>query len=68
MMRVRPADPTAVIRDPHTKQVLPAEGGDVPENSFWVRRLVAGDVVRVDDRMQPTGNEPIAPLTTRGGK
>ncbi len=66
-MRVKPADPDAVIRDPHTKLVLPAEGGEVPENAFWTRRLRAGDVVRVG-AATPVGNEPIASLTTRGAK
>lgn len=46
-MRVKPVDPSAKIRDPHTKQPLPKEGGDVPDNSFWNRRLLAGEVVRV---------------------
>lgn len=64
-MRVKPVDPDAVIRDPHTKRQLPAEGGDVPENNFWVRRLRAGEVVRIDELAQPVGDEPIAPLTTR---
>lgn len=67
-MRVKPADPSAVIRDPHTKRALPAEGGEVPEDNFWMRRLLAGEVVRIDENAQPTGNEPIRPLTTRGGK
>lgn len=67
-MRVKPVDPTAVIRDPHTKRPLPAEGAEVPENTFWVRRLRAGEVVRIDAPAMPTGREPIAPLTTRGGK
>ena len=66
-MRVKPVDPNAVIRDPVTLRPLPAEGGDVPENTFWVRRLRAGEVVRIDD-VTPTGREPVAPLTTRGGK
>ena len=64
-MKVKPVDPTAVIRDPHTKQQLPAEGGEVPENSFWTRRLLAGEVVRIDEPSLPTGSEPIKPLTTR---
>lgn len=64
-MKVKPVDPNAVIRDPVTRLPLPAEGGDVPENTFWFRRLRAGEVVRID---APVGNEPIAPLTTRGGK
>ena len=65
-MKVKPVDPTAVIRDPHTKRQLPAEGDDVPENTFLTRRLLAGEVVRIpDEPVTPRGNEPIAPLTTR---
>ncbi len=67
-MKVKPTDPNAVIRDPHTRTALPAEGADVPENSFWTRRLLAGEVVRIDAPATPVGNEPIASLTTRGGK
>ncbi len=65
-MKVKPADPTAVIRDPHTRLPLPAEGAEVPENVFWTRRVLAGDVVRIDERTPPTGVEPVSPLTTRG--
>ncbi len=64
-MRVKPADPTAVIRDPHTKRLLPAEGGDVPETSFWIRRLRDGSVVRAEEPAQHVRNAPLAPLTTR---
>lgn len=64
-MRVKPADPRAIIRDPHTKRPLPAEGREVPDNAFWRRRLMAGEVVRIDDPAAPTGGEPIAQLTTR---
>lgn len=64
-MKVKPTDPNAVIRDPHTKQVLPADGGDVPDSNFWMRRLLAGEVKRIDSPAQPTGNEPLASLTTR---
>lgn len=60
-MKVRPADPAAVIRDPITLMALPADGGNVPDSSFWRRRLAAGEVVRI-----PSGTEPVAPLTTRG--
>ncbi len=65
-MKVKPADPNAVIRDPHTKVPLPAEGGEVPDNNFWNRRLLDGSVVRIET--EPTGNEPVKPLTTRGSK
>lgn len=63
-MRVKPADPAAVIRDPVTLRQLPAEGGEVPDSTFWLRRLRAGEVVRID-QPEPTGREPITPLTTR---
>lgn len=62
-MRVKPVDPNAVIRDPHTRRPLPADGGDVPESSFWLRRLKAGEIEIV--RSAPTGREPVASLTTR---
>ncbi len=70
-MRVKPAISGAVIRDPHTKRPLPAEGGEVPDcSTFWRRRLLAGDVVLVvaPKTSKPTGREPVAPLTTREGK
>lgn len=72
-MRVKPVDPNAKIRDPHTMRPLPAEGGDVPDDNFWNRRLIEGDVVRIEaplaeESAPPVGNEPLAPLTTRKGK
>jgi hypothetical protein len=65
-MFVRPTDPSSTIRDPHTGRVLPAEGGEVPEDNFWVRRLRDGSVVLVEEVRPPTGAEPVTPLTTRG--
>jgi hypothetical protein len=69
MMRVKPAIPGAMVRDPVTKMPLPADGAEVQENSFWIRRLRDGDVVRVDNASStdavPTGREPTLPLTTR---
>ncbi len=59
-MKVKPVDPNAVIRDPITKLALPAEGGEVPENTFWTRRLMAGEVTRID--------QPAAAAPTRDGK
>jgi len=50
-MRVKPAEGRAV-RDPVTKQLLPAAGREVPENQFWRRRLRDGDVV-VDTAAAP---------------
>lgn len=62
-MRVKPAIPGAIVRDPHSKRQLPAEGGDVPDSSFWIRRLRAGDVVIVAEPTPRTA--PVTPLMTR---
>lgn len=64
-MNVKPARAGETIRDPHTKRALPAEGGRVPDSSFWLRRLRDGDVVVLTEPPMPTGLEPVAPLTTR---
>jgi hypothetical protein len=46
-MRVKPA-PGLSVRDPETKQLLPADGIDVPDDSIlWNKILNDGDVVLV---------------------
>jgi hypothetical protein len=60
-MRIRPAVPGAIVRDPETKRPLPPEGADVAETSYWLRRLRSRDVVLVE----PAGYEPVTPITTR---
>lgn len=79
-MKVKITNPAtaAGLKDPHTRRspfIHPETGevileADVPETSHWTRRLMAGEVTRVvdADAPAPTGNEPIASLTTRGGK
>jgi hypothetical protein len=62
-MKVKPANPGAVIPRPGHPTPLPAEGAEVPDNTFWRRLLIAGDVVSVDDKI--TGRESVTPLTTR---
>ncbi len=48
-MRVKPA-PGLSVRDPDTKQLLPAEGIDVPDDSIlWTKILSDGDVVLVSN-------------------
>lgn len=64
-MRVKPAKPNAVIRDPHTKRALPSDGGNVPDNTFWRRRLRDSEVVRIDDETAPLTIARVPPLTTR---
>lgn len=78
-MKVKLANPdsAAGLKDPHTKRspfIDPetqavVEVAEVPDNAFWNRRMIAGEIVRIDEdakqRKHPTGNEPVAPLTTR---
>lgn len=65
-MKVKPASPDVRVPYPQNPGMsLPADGDDVPESTYWVRRLIDGDVVRIDG---PSGSEPIAPLTTRGAR
>jgi hypothetical protein len=72
MMKVKPTNPGAVIRDPLTRRPLPAEGADVPESNFWLRRLADGDVTKVDEAKPARAAAPldnaVAPLTTRDAK
>ena len=59
--------------DPHTRhspfidQMTGAtvEVAEVPDDVHWTRRLLAGEIELVTESTQPTGREPIAPLTTR---
>jgi hypothetical protein len=42
--------PGVVVRDPHTKRVLPESGQLVLPTVFWTRRILVGDVlVRTHD-------------------
>lgn len=45
-MYVKPREGVRV-RDPDTKQHIPVTGREVPESSYWLRRLADGDVVEV---------------------
>lgn len=59
-MFVKPTKSDFVIRDPHTKRRLPKEGGHVPRNGFWLRRLLDKDV----SLAEPPKVAPAAEVTT----
>ncbi|HWX48126.1 MAG TPA: DUF2635 domain-containing protein [Roseomonas sp.] len=42
------------VRDPVTQHALSPEGREVPESTFWMRRLRDGDV-RLADAPKPAG-------------
>jgi hypothetical protein len=50
------------VRDPDSKQHIPAEGREVPESNYWLRRLTDGDVIVVDVG-QITDSEPTESVT-----
>lgn len=45
--------PGLTVRDPETKRPVPAEGAEVPQSGYWMRRLRDGDLV--------AGSPPKAP-------
>lgn len=52
-MRIKPA-PGLSVRDPETKQLLPADGIEVPDDSIlWTKILNDGDVVLVTAKSVP---------------
>lgn len=53
---LRPA-PGLTVRDPATKQPLPAEGAEVADTPFWRRRLRRGEVVKATAPRQSTKKE-----------
>lgn len=50
-MMMKPVDPNAVIRDPHTRRAIPVDGGNVPDNSFWARRWLAGETWKLEGKV-----------------
>jgi hypothetical protein len=57
-MRIKPA-PGLSVRDPVTKQLLPADGIEVPDGDiFWTRCLNDGDVVLVTPESPKQGSKP----------
>lgn len=36
--------PGVSVRDPNTKQYIPADGAEVERSSYWIRRQLAGEI------------------------
>ncbi|HFL4393807.1 TPA: DUF2635 domain-containing protein [Escherichia coli] len=60
MLKIKPAA-GKVIRDPLTMKLLAPEGEEKPRNSFWIRRLAAGDVVEVGSTENTADDTDTAP-------
>jgi len=54
-----------IVRDPLSGIAVPADGRNVPNNSFWRRRVKAGDVDEVQNVHKPVEKKA---KSTRGKK
>lgn len=56
-MFVKPK-PGLKVRDPKSLLHIPDSGAEVPEDSYWTRRLADGDVFRVESVQIPDSSSP----------
>ena len=52
------------VRDPRTRQPLPAEGAEVELGAYWMRRLADGDVRHADTR-KPSATKQSVTIISR---
>lgn len=62
-IRLRPAVPGAVIKDPRTGELLPEAGATVPADPYWIGLQLRGDVVPVEEKAVA---KPSKPNVTKG--
>lgn len=48
--KIKPAN-GLIVRDPISAQILPADGQEKEITNYWARRILAGDVVVVEDTL-----------------
>lgn len=60
-LTLKPAAIGLVVRDPVTRLPLAADGEDKPIDTYWCRRLAAGDVVAVTNQLPAQATTPGAP-------
>ena len=66
-IHVKPAEGRAAPDPDNNYALLPAEGGFVPDNAYWLRRYLDQDVIKVEAPEEPA---PVVVETkaTRGAK
>ena len=66
-LHVKPAEGRAAPDPGNNYALLPAEGGLVPNNAYWQRRLKDQDVIKIEAPGEPA---PVVATTkaTRGAK
>lgn len=53
-MKLRPARPDLIVRDPVTGAALPPKGKAVKIDAYWQRRLNVGDAVEATAKAKTT--------------
>lgn len=63
-LHLKPGRPGLVVRDPISKLKLAPDGGRVPNNQYWQRRIIAGDAVFVDESANRVDAQPRETITS----
>ena len=66
-LHVKPAEGRAAPDPDNNYALLPAEGGLVPDNAYWQRRLKDQDVIKVEAPAEPASVVATTKVT-RGAK
>ena len=65
---VKPAEGRAAPDPEKGYQLLPKEGGFVPNNAYWQRRLKDEDVIKPEAPEEASAPELVAPKAVKGSK
>lgn len=65
---VKPAEGRAAPDPEKGYQLLPKEGGLVPNNAYWQRRLKDEDVIKIEAPEEASAPELVAPKAVKGSK
>jgi len=65
---VKPVEGRAVPDPEKGYQLLPKEGGLVPNNAYWQRRLKDEDVIKTEAPEEASAPELVAPKAVKGSK
>ena len=65
---VKPAEGRAAPDPEKGYQLLPMEGGLVPNNAYWQRRLKDEDVIKTEAPEEASAPELVAPKAVKGSK
>ena len=49
IIKIKPAH-KKIVRDPRTMEIVPEEGLKVEKNTYWLRLIINGDVIVVDEK------------------